>query len=70
MRRIISMFLVLVAVAVGALAEPEADALVLDIDGTNYLSVVHRELGAATVSNPPSNTLNRDIVRQPEQESA
>ena len=50
MRRIISMFLVLVAVTVGALAEPEADTRVLDIDGTNYLSVVHRELGAATGS--------------------
>jgi hypothetical protein len=50
MRQIISMFLVLVAVTVGAVAEPEADARVLDIDGTNYLSVVHRELGAATGS--------------------
>ncbi|MBT3297279.1 MAG: hypothetical protein HN383_18580 [Verrucomicrobia bacterium] len=44
------MFLVLVTVTVGAVAEPEAQARVLDIDGTNYLSIVHRELGAATGS--------------------
>ena len=47
MRRVFLMFLVSVAVTVGALGQ---QVQVEDIDGADYVAVMHRELGAATGS--------------------
>ncbi len=48
--RIVLMGLVLGVLARMAVAQPDVEAWVADASGTNYVGIVHRELGTATGS--------------------